>query len=82
VPILSASADVIKDIRNRVATAAESVDLLVADFTECAQRSRNYDDYASLLATGTNETLNYLGVALHGPAKTINKLTGNLPLLR
>jgi hypothetical protein len=82
VPILSAGADAIKEIRNRAAATAESGDLLVVDFTDCAQRSRNYDDYASLLATCTNETINYLGVALHGPAKTLNKLTGNLRLLR
>jgi hypothetical protein len=81
VPILAASGDAIKEIRNRAA-AAESGDLLVVDFTDCAQRSRNYDDYASLLATSTNESINYLGVGLHGPAKSVNKLTGNLRLLR
>jgi hypothetical protein len=81
VPILTASAAALKEIRNS-ATAAESGDLLVVDFTDCAQRSRTYDDYAGLLATSTNETINYLGVGLHGPAKSVNRITGSLPLFR
>lgn len=80
VPILTATADDIKDIRTRAET--ETCDVLMVDFTDCAQQSKTYDDYASLLAAGTGETIKYLGVGLHGPAKRINKLTGSLRLLR
>lgn len=76
IPILAAHADVIKDIRD------SADDLLMVDFTDCAQRSKTYDVYASVLAASTNETISYLGIGLHGPAKRINKITGSLRLLR
>ncbi|UCM89461.1 DUF2000 domain-containing protein [Streptomyces marincola] len=79
-PILTADADTVKAIRNRA--VREHDDVLTVDFTDCAQRTRTYEDYAGLLGAATDADLAYLGVALYGPRKQVQKLTGSLPLLR
>jgi hypothetical protein len=80
IPILTADVATVKAIRNRA--VSDHAELLVVDFTDCAQRTRTYDDYARLLETATDESITYLGVALYGPRKQVQKLTGSLPLLR
>lgn len=78
-PILSADADTIKVIREK---AMKQRELLVVDFTETAQREVRYEDYTGKLAATLAGELRYLGVALYGAKKSVNKLVGNLPLLR
>jgi hypothetical protein len=78
-PILSADADTIKAIREKAMKFGE---LLVIDFTDTAQREVRYEDYTGKLAITPSEELKYLGIALYGPKKRVNKLVGNLPLLR
>jgi hypothetical protein len=41
-----------------------------------------YEDYTDKLAVTPSEELKYLGVALYGPKKLVNKLVGTLPLIR
>lgn len=77
-PILTATADDVKSLRRR----AIADDLLVIDFTDPAQRTRTYDDYAQLLENATDESIRYIGVAVHGHRKAVQRLTGSLPLLR
>ncbi len=81
IPILTADADTLKQIRRRAA-AERDEGLLVIDFTDCAQRTRTYDDYAHLLEAATEAGITYLGVAVHGPRRLVQRLTGNLPLMR
>jgi hypothetical protein len=57
-------------------------DILIVDFTETAQKEVRYEDYTGKLAMTPAGELKYLGVALYGPKKSVNKLVGNLPLLR
>ncbi len=78
-PILKASPDVLGPLRER-ATSAEGC--IVIDVSDVAQTTKNYSDYEALLRSRATETLKYLGLAIAGPAKTILKMTGNLPLLR
>jgi len=78
-PILSTDADVINGIREK---ALKLGSLFVVDFTETAHREVYYEDYTEKLAVTPSEDLKYLGVALYGPKKLVNKLVGNLPLLR
>jgi hypothetical protein len=80
IPILTAASDVVKDIRCRA--VADHHQLLAIDFTDCAQRTRTYEDYAEVLESATDAEIAYLGVALHGPRKLVQRLTGSLPLLR
>lgn len=80
-PILTAATDTIRTIRNEAAAGA--IDgMFVVDFTNCAQRTRTYDDYAEQLEAASGEAIVYLGVAVCGPKKAVQRLTGSLPLLR
>ena len=79
IPVLTTDAEAIRDIRSR---AGQVAGLLVVDLTDAAQASKTYDEYTRRMATVTSEDLRYLGLALHGVKKSVNKLTGGLPLLR
>lgn len=78
-PILTASADAVRVIR---AQAAGLEGLEIVDFTAPAQTSRTYPEYLDKMGALSADEITYLGVALYGPKKLVNKLTGNLPLLR
>lgn len=79
IPILKASEDAVRNIRLR---AEEIEDLLAVDFTDAAQTAKKYDDYIRKIKAVPSGKLGYLGVALYGDKKMVNKLTGSLPLLR
>ena len=69
----------VKQIRAQAVTL-ETV--LTVDMTESAQQARTYPDYLAHLGTLSRDDIVYLGIALYRPKKEINKLTGQLPLLR
>lgn len=77
IPVLVADQDALKRIRSQALD-----DVLLVDFTETAQRSRTYDEYTEKLANAGEASHGYLGIALFGPRKRIQKLTGSLRLLR
>lgn len=79
ISILKADVAAIKDIRLR---AAGMESLLVAGFTNIAQTSKTYDEYTQRISRVPSDDLKYLGIALYGDKKLVNKLTGSLPLLR
>lgn len=79
IPILTADTATVTEIREKAVGDSE---LVVVDFTDCAQRTKTYDDYAKLLEAASGGELRYLGVALYGPRKPVQRLTGSLPLLR
>ncbi len=56
--------------------------VVVVDFSDVAQRTKTYEDYATQLSETAANDLRYLGIALFGDKKSINALTGSLPLLR
>lgn len=79
IPVLKADEEAIRDVRSR-ASGVEG--LLVVDVTQTAQSSRTYEEYEDRMALTDGNGLGYLGVALYGEKRSVNKLTGNLPLLR
>lgn len=82
IPILAADRERIRELRNRLYEDLETQAVKVIDFSEVAQKSLVYEDYARMLLSLPAKELYYLGVCLYGPEKKINKLTGNLPLLK
>lgn len=76
-PILKASADTLSELQT---TADDS--LTVLDFSDLAQRCRTYDEFLDKMAATPSGALRTIGLALCGPAKMVNALTGRLPLLR
>ena len=75
IPILKSDKMRIKEIRDSLFVS----DVFVVDFCSAAQTTKNYEDYSKKILSQEPE---YLGVAMVGPKKQVNKLTGNLPLLR
>lgn len=79
IPVLKADAEVLGDVRSR---AVATDGLLVVGFTDVARTSRTYEEYTEKMAASVPGDLEYLGVALYGDKKLVNKLTGSLPLLK
>lgn len=52
------------------------------DFPAAGQRTNDHEQFRDSGAGTPVEQLHYLGVLLHGPARTVRSLTGGLALLR
>ena len=81
IPVLGGSRQQIKDIRDLMFDSAYS-EITAIDFSEVAQKCLEYDDYIRMLSCLPSSDIYYLGICLYGPKKKINKLTGNMGLLR
>ncbi len=81
VPILKGDADMLKNIRERL-YEPEFSDLTVVDFSDLAQGCKTYEEFAEKMGEISESKLNYFGVAICGPKKKVNKLTGSMALLR
>ena len=79
IPILAADRAALARLRDQ---AYKVEDLLVVNFSDAAQTSCTYPEYEAKLAAARSEDLTYLGLALYGPKKSVNTLTGSLALLR
>lgn len=81
VPILRADAAKIKELRERL-YGDDLADVTVVDFSDLAQSCKTYAEFIEKMQRTKEDALQYFGIALCGSKKKINKLTGNLPLLR
>lgn len=81
IPILKASSEWLLQTRLKL-TNLEYSDLLVVDFSDAAQTTKNYEDYRSKISNLETEKMKYLGIAIFGNHKKVSRLTGNLSLLR
>ncbi|MDE7261111.1 MAG: DUF2000 domain-containing protein [Oscillospiraceae bacterium] len=52
------------------------------DFSGLAQGCRTYGEFIEKMSAVSEPELTYLGVALCGPRKQVDRLTGSIPLLR
>lgn len=81
IPILGASKEKIKEIRDSLFSVGEE-NLVIVDFTNIAQRAKDYSTYESDMLISQVEDINYIGIGICGDKKLINKTTGNLSLIR
>lgn len=81
VPVLKGDAGMLQTLRERL-YEPEYADVLTVDFSALAQGCGQYDEFAEKIAAEKGNGLRYLGVALYGDKKKVNRLTGSLPLLR
>lgn len=81
VPILKGNTETINLLRGRLFSEDFS-DLTVVDFTDLAQSCKTYEEFTDKMAVCRENDLSYIGIAICGNKKKINKLTGNMPLLR
>lgn len=81
VPILKSDSETICDIRKKaIETYGDEIDII--DFTDIAQKSMTYEEFLENYKQTAGDDISYLGLTLCGPKKAINKLTGNLSLLK
>jgi hypothetical protein len=81
VPLLKGDSGLIRSLRAKLLTMPEEM-LYSVDFCDVAQQSKHYADYLARIAETPEEDLQYLGIAIYGEDKDVNKLTGNIGLLR
>ncbi|KNF08325.1 hypothetical protein CLPU_8c00900 [Gottschalkia purinilytica] len=81
IPILSSTKEQIKEIHNRLALENHN-DITIIDFNSLAQKSKSYCDYVEKLNNTYLDDLNYLGICIYGPKKLINKISGNMSILK
>ena len=81
VPILRGTRSAIRRIRERL-YQPDFQELTAVDFSDLAQGCRTYDEFTEKMSRVPESALQYLGVAICGPKKKVNKLTGSMPLLR
>ncbi len=81
VPVLKGNAESMKAIREKLYEPDFS-DLTVVDFSDLAQSCKTYDEFIGKMKEVSEVDLNYLGIAICGAKKKINKRTGSMALLR
>lgn len=81
VPILKADKEKLNQLREELYQPDYS-DLTVVDFSELAQGCKTYEEFINKMADTEEDDLTYLGLCICGDRKKVNRLTGNMPLLR
>jgi hypothetical protein len=81
IPLLKGDSVLIRSLRARLLTMPEKK-LYFVDFCDAAQQSKQYTDYQVRMAETPEADLQYLGIAIYGEDKDVNKLTGSIGLLR
>lgn len=81
IPILGASPEKIKEIRRHL-LSLHIEDMVIVDFSDIAQNSKTYHHYETVLLATDETDIRYIGIAVYGDKKNINKATGNLSLIR
>ncbi|MBR0374314.1 MAG: DUF2000 domain-containing protein [Mogibacterium sp.] len=81
IPVLRGTRAILMDLREKLFDP-EYADVKVVDFSEPAMYSRSYAEYAEKLAEISGDAVRYLGLAMIGPKKKVNRLTGGIPLLK
>jgi hypothetical protein len=76
--VLRATSSTLVELRAR----AVERQLGVIAFPAFAQRTNDYDQLRAQIAQTRTDELEYLGLALYGPKRTVRELTGSLGLLR
>lgn len=81
IPILGATAEKIKEIRGNL-LSRNMGELVLVDFTTIAQQSRTYDEYKEQMSNANENDIRYVGIAIYGDKKLVNKASGNLKLIK
>ena len=81
IPVLCCGEEEMRAILERLDTPNFS-EITMADFSELAQKCKTYQEYIGKMEVTPGKSLVYTGIALCGVRKKVDKLTGNLSLLR
>lgn len=80
IPVLKGDSKVLNCLNDRLREPLFS-DVVYAGFPDFARQCKTYGEYTEKMSAVSASELNYIGIAIFGDKKKINKLTGNLPLL-
>ncbi len=80
IPVLGATSLQISKIRQIVISETDN-DTILFDFNNFAQQARTYHEYTSYMQSVDTEEISYLGLAVYGDKKKINKTTKGLTLI-
>ena len=81
VPILRSAPEGLRTLREKL-YRPEFQDVTTVDFSDLAQSCKTYGEFINRLRDTAEGDLQYFGIALCGPKRKINQLTGSMPLLR
>lgn len=81
IPILKGVPEQLRTLREKL-SQPEYEELAVVEFSDLAQGCKTYDEFVAKMGRTEERELRYLGVAICGARKKVERLTGNLPLLR
>ena len=81
VPVLKGGRETLRALRTKL-ISEEYARLTVVDFSDLAQGCRTYEEFVSRMSACPEEELSYIGIAVCGGRKKIDRLTESLPLLR
>lgn len=81
IPILKAARERLREIREAL-WQPEYEAVLAVDFSDVTQSCNVYDVFTQRAAQVESARFHYMGLGICGPKKLVNRLTGNLPLLR
>lgn len=81
IPLLKGDSDLIRSIRAKLLDM-DPGQIFFVDVCDAAQESKTYAQYEARLKQTPTEQLTYLGIAICGPKKQVNALTGHVGLLR
>jgi len=80
IPVLGTTSNNIRMIRQEFLIKKTDTSFLV-DFSSFAQQARTYEEYQSGIEAAETNDIIYLGIALFGDKKSINKATKGLALI-
>ena len=81
VSVLAGRKELIKSLRQKL-FGADFNDIVTVDFSDVAQGCKTYAEYINKMSDTSESALAYFGIAICGDKKKVNRLTGNLPLLK
>jgi hypothetical protein len=81
IPLLKGDSNLIRSTRAKLLDM-DPEQVFFVDVCDVAQQSKTYAQYEARLRETPVEQLTYLGIAICGPKKQVNTLTGHIGLLR
>jgi hypothetical protein len=79
IPVLKADTARLSQLREAAAAHSE---IVVHEVNQVARMSRTYEQYLATMSGTKPEDLEYTGLAIHGPRRVVDSLTGALALYR
>lgn len=80
IPTLKGNGELLRSMRERLREFESEI--IVVDLVGATKTTRSYEEYIESIQNTPEDKQEYLGIALSGTKKLVNKFTGNLGLLR